>query len=293
MSIQQDQEIILVVDDSPDSIGMINTALAAEGFTVLVALDGNQAITIAEQITPHVILMDAIMPHMDGFECCQQLREFLPLTPILFMTGLTETESLVKAFDCGGTDYLTKPIDPIEMIARIKRHTQTARYLKEAQEALDVAHQYVFAVNNNGEIQWATPAARNELIAFENKNDLSESICQWLKNPEALEYPLKNNELSIDLRYVQQSSDNEHLIRLIRKTLGDAEILENELPLTKREAEVLLWLSYGKSNKEIAEILSMSPRTVNKHLEQIFPKIGAENRTVASSIAIRQLVKFE
>ena len=112
MSLKNTNPIVLVVDDSPDSLGMINASLNTAGYTVLVSLNGEQALNIAKQIKPDVVLMDAVMPVIDGFECCVQIRQILPLTPIIFMTGLTEVEHTVKAFECGGSDYITKPINP-------------------------------------------------------------------------------------------------------------------------------------------------------------------------------------
>ena len=107
-------DVVLVVDDSPESLGMLNVALNTQGFTALVALNGVQALAIVEKVKPDVILLDAVMPEMDGFETCKKLKEALPNTPIIFMTGLTEIDDVVKGFDAGGIDYVTKPIAPDE-----------------------------------------------------------------------------------------------------------------------------------------------------------------------------------
>lgn len=289
------QDIVLVVDDSPDSLGMINTALDEAGYTVLVALNGAQAIAIAEQLQPSVILLDAMMPMMDGFECCPKLRALLPLTPIIFMTGLTETESIVKAFEAGGNDYITKPIRPAELLARIKVHARNASYITNARDALDVARQYVFAVNRFGESLWATPEADNILKEVRGMdNELATVIGKWLAaNPQEKDLNLFINTDALSIRYFKRVSDDEHLLRLVHHdVMFNASALEQMLPLTRREAEVLLWVAHGKSNKEIADILAMSPRTVNKHLEQIFPKVQADNRTAATSIAIKTLLGF-
>jgi DNA-binding CsgD family transcriptional regulator len=90
--------------------------------------------------------------------------------------------------------------------------------------------------------------------------------------------------------FIQSINPNEKLLKLHDggKPSG-AELLRKVLNLTQRESEVLFWISNGKANRDIAEILGMSPRTVNKHLEQIFPKLGVENRTAAARIAIRTL----
>jgi DNA-binding response OmpR family regulator len=289
------KDIILVVDDSPDSLGMINTALDDAGYTVLIALNGTQALSIAEKLQPTVILLDAIMPHMNGFECCPRLRLLLPLTPIIFMTGLTETEHIVKAFEAGGNDYITKPIRPEELIARIRMHAQNALYITNAREALDVARQYVLAVNNEGDILWATPEAEQMLSSTKDYiSELTMATRQWLaETPTEQDLNIIINQQTLIIRHFKKVGENEHLLKLVHHdVIFNAEALEKLLPLTRRESEVLLWIAHGKSNKEIADILQMSARTVNKHLEQLYPKILADNRASATSIAIKTLLGF-
>ena len=94
----------------------------------------------------------------------------------------------------------------------------------------------------------------------------------------------------LKLLYVGQVGAEERLLRVIEGDAGsDQAVLKSRLMVTDREAEVLLWIARGKSNRDIAEILSLSPRTVNKHLEQIFTKLGVENRTSAAALAVRTL----
>ncbi len=288
--------IVLVVDDSPDSLGMINTALNQAGFTVLVSLNGQQALDIVAQIKPHVVLMDAMMPVMDGFECCQRMRQSLPLTPIIFMTGLTEVEHIVRAFEHGGTDYISKPIKPQELLARINLHLNNANLINNARIALDEARQYVMAVNPAGQLLWATPETQDLLKhqgidpkAFDPA--LQSQIRDWLSQKTAEDRVIHTRQKPLTLSYFKQLSQEEHLIRIVtQERLMDTEKLEAMLPITKREAEVLLWVAHGKTNKEIGEILSLSPRTVNKHLEQIYPKIQVDNRAAATSVAIQTLL---
>ncbi|MEJ2405097.1 MAG: DNA-binding response regulator [Candidatus Thiodiazotropha sp.] len=288
--------IVLVVDDSPDSLGMINTALNQAGFTVLVSLNGQQALDIVAQIKPHVVLMDALMPVMDGFECCQRMRQSLPLTPIIFMTGLTEVEHIVKAFEHGGTDYIPKPIKPEELLARINLHLNNANLINNARIALDEARQYVMAVNPAGKLLWATPETqdllkRHEIDTKTLDPGLQSQIQDWLNQRSDEERVVHTKQKPLTLRYFKQISQEEHLVRIVtQERLMDTEKLEAMLPITKREAEVLLWVAHGKTNKEIGEILSLSPRTVNKHLEQIYPKIRVDNRAAATSVAIQTLL---
>ncbi|HEB56038.1 MAG TPA: response regulator transcription factor [Gammaproteobacteria bacterium] len=292
----RDKTTVLVVDDSPGSLGMINMALDEAGIAVLIALNGQQAMNVLEQITPDIILLDALMPVMDGFECAREIRKKLPLTPIIFMTGLSEVEHIVKAFDAGGNDYIIKPIRPEELLVRIRQHTSSARMLIEAQKALDSMRQHVFCIDKNGRILWATPEAQTLLNQYQQQEgdegiEFSLRLSRWLPNGQAghdLALPVQQQNLVLTVHYFKQTEDDEYLLKIQSPNVEiDPLILEESLAITSREAEVLLWLAHGKTNREIAEILEMSPRTVNKHLEQMYPKIGADNRTVAASVAIQ------
>ncbi len=123
------KDVILVVDDSPDSLGMIHHALDQAGLTALVALEGEQALGIAEKMVPDLVLMDAVMPNLDGFETCRRLKRHpeLAAVPVIFMTGLTDSEDVVRGLEAGGVDYVTKPVRPDELIARIRVHLNNAR----------------------------------------------------------------------------------------------------------------------------------------------------------------------
>ena len=294
------KEIVLVVDDSPDALSLINDALEQAGMDVLVALEGRQALTIARRIRPDIILLDAIMPNMDGFDTCRALKADPGLAgiPVIFMTGLTDTRDVVKGLEAGGVDYLTKPINPSELLARMKVHLANARQTVSVHSALDDSGQHLMTVNHSGEVQWGTPQAYALLakaqvdLDWQNKH-LGAQINQWLATPElAQQQALKLRHLSypLELKLVSMHDNGEVLVRLIdgERPTG-ASLLKIKLSVTERESEVLHWIANGKTNREIAEILEMSPRTVNKHLEQIFPKLGVENRTAAAGVALRLL----
>ncbi len=120
MAKQEPRNIILVVDDSPNTLRMLTDAIEGAGMTVLVALDGEQALSLIERITPDVILMDAVMPGIDGFEICRRFKRHSELShvPVIFMTGLSETEDVIKGLDAGGVDQRTRPA---RLAARRKR----------------------------------------------------------------------------------------------------------------------------------------------------------------------------
>src|SRR5947207_7294814 len=131
-------EVVLIVDDVPDNLAVLHDALDESGYTVLVATNGEQALQRAAQARPDIVLLDAMMPGIDGFEVARRLKADAATAhiPIVFMTGLTETEHLIAALEAGGVDYVTKPIKPKEVLARMNVHLQGARRARqEARQA--------------------------------------------------------------------------------------------------------------------------------------------------------------
>ena len=208
---------VLVVDDAPDTLRMLCDALAGEGYTVLVARDGPQALARLDVVTPDAILLDGVMPGWSGFETCQRIKAHSvgQAIPVIFMTGLSDTSDVVAGFEVGGVDYVVKPIRIEEVLARLNTHVRNARRAREA-------------------VAQASMTQRSLPLSAPPETD----------------------------RLLQAS-------------------------LTPRETEVLTWLARGKTNRDIAEILGMSPRTVNKHLEHVFEKLGVETRTAAAAAAQR------
>ena len=291
--------IVLAVDDSAETLGMLNKALEKANMTTLVALEGLQAISIAQKMKPDIILMDAIMPNMDGFETCRRLKQDNQLKhiPVIFMTGLTEIEDVVKGFEAGGVDYLTKPINPVELVARMNVHLMNAKVTFSAQQALDSTGQILCGINESGEKVWATPQAELFFSSLEEKalaGDFFSMIKEWLSHDlkEGNKSRFENDGISTSCIYLGRSFNNEYLIRFLDdQEFNEQKYLQDFFSITKRESEVFLWLAKGKTNREIALILDMSPRTVNKHLEQLFRKLEVDNRTSAAAMAIQSLQK--
>ncbi|MBN8430196.1 response regulator transcription factor [Microbulbifer salipaludis] len=292
-------DIVLVVDDSPDTLSLINDILEQAGIDVLVALDGSQALNIARRLRPDMILLDAVMPGLDGFETCRLLKADPELAsiPVIFMTGLTESESIVRGLESGGVDYLTKPIQPSELLARMKVHLSNARLTSSAHQALDSTGQFLFTVDTEGRMHWATPQTYALLSSAgglepDTQAQVAEHLQVWLsRNPDGgQKLKLEGLRKPLAVVFIEQRDATMFLLKLVDDG-GPAgeDILREKLSLTKRESEVLFWIANGKTNREIGEILSVSPRTVNKHLEGVFSKLGVENRTAAAGIAIRAI----
>jgi len=292
---------VLVVDDAPGTLGLLNDTLEGAGYMVLVAQSAAAAMTVIERIIPDIVLMDAVMPGMDGFEACRRMKRNARLlsVPVIFMTGLTESEDVLRGFDAGGVDYVIKPVAPDEVLARISAHLANARVTRSAHAALDVAGRFLLATDRDGSVLWATPQAAT-LLRAASPDDAAGAAVPGLRLPgwpalaehEAPRLPpvtLPDGH-RVEFQHVGQIGPDELLLRVTTSDPGREEtLLRDRLGLTAREAEVLLWLGRGKSNRDIAEILVMSPRTVNKHLEGVFAKLGVENRASAAALAVRVL----
>lgn len=303
---QMQSDVVLIVDDVPENLSLLHDALDEAGYTVLVATNGESALQRARQSLADVILLDAVMPGMDGFEVARRLKaDFVTQhIPIVFMTGLTETEHVVAAFAAGGADYVTKPIKPQEVLARIAAHMQNARQIKQARSALDAIGQATLAVREaDGHLIWQTPLARVLLNTYFNidNEQAPAQLLAWItdarraaqdgRTPPVL-MSTETRRLFASL-HSSQEREGEWLLHLHEEShAAILKALIAAFQLTMREAEVLYWVSKGKINKDIGEILGASPRTINKHLEHVFQKLGVETRTAAANLAIGRVSKI-
>lgn len=303
---------VLVVDDAPDTLRMLCDALATEGYTVLVARDGAQALDRLELVVPDAILLDAMMPGLSGFETCQRIKAQAAWAhvPVIFMTGLSETADIVAGFGAGGVDYVVKPVRVEEVLVRLATHLRNARVTRLAREAVDVGGHGVLLLDARQRIAWRSPQAERWLRdSFPDLN--GDAPASWLQQLGSIP---TGHEVSLPLGTSVPAPAGHLVARSLGPAgLGETMVLlslaaerpadQGSMPpaaiepasrvqvasLTPRETEVLSWLAKGKTNRDIADILGMSHRTVNKHLEHIFEKLGVETRAAAAALASRAI----
>ena len=298
--------VVLIVDDVPENLAVLHDALDESGFTVLVASHGAAALARAADAQPDIILLDAVMPGMDGFEVCRRLKTGSATRhiPVVFMTGLTDSEHVLAGFAAGGADYVTKPLRTSEVLARIAAHLHTARQMNQARSALDAFGNAVIAITpGNGRIVWQTPLARDLMAAYFPVTDAAPPgtpavLAAWLAATEVA-HALGQSHGPLTVAHgakrlvfsAAELSENAQWMVVLREESDAAlvEALMAAFKLTQRESEVLNWVIKGKTNRDIGDILGTSPRTVNKHLEHVFVKLGVETRTSAAAMAINTL----
>lgn len=290
---EQGPGVVLIVDDAPENLAMLHEALDAAGYRVLVATDGQMALDRIARLLPDVILLDAVMPGMDGFETCRRLKAdaLVAHIPVVFMTGLSETDHILAGFQAGGVDYLTKPIRPPEVLARIAAHVRNARQMASARQAVDAAGHAMLSVDVLGRMRWQSPSAREWLGAYLGADGhLPPVALAWLVqgstqgSAQALPVVANGRRLSLS----RLSSDSQGATLLLRKhaSAPSPQTLGATYGLTGRESEVLYWVACGKINRDVGDILGMSPRTVDKHLQHVFEKLHVETRTAAVSMVL-------
>ena len=288
---------VLIVDDTPANLAFLSDALDDEGYEVLVAPSGLSALRQLELVRPDIILLDALMPGLDGFDTCQRLKANRDTQdiPVIFMTALTGTEDIVRGFGEGAVDYVTKPVRVEEVLARIATHIARSRSLRRAHSTVEALPRASLTVDADGAIRWLSERARDILPQASARGELPPAACEWLARCRQQDAGTsRSTTLTLGARrvlfeYCGIVEQDEMLLFCEPADEMTGASLTGAFGLTPREAEVLRWVAAGKTNREIGLILSLSPRTVTKHLEHIFAKLGVETRTAAASRALAVL----
>jgi CheY-like chemotaxis protein/DNA-binding CsgD family transcriptional regulator len=301
-------DIVMIVDDTPGNLALLSDTLSEAGYRVLVATDGQSALEQIVYLKPDIILLDVMMPGIDGFETCNRLKSDPDTAhiPVLFMTALSELDDLLRGFGEGALDYIVKPIRPPEVLARVDVHLSQARNLQRVEKALSNSPFSALAINSCGNITWLSPGATRWLDEFMQKHTflgigkvgspLPKPIFDWAK--QHLAGTGKSDEESFEsyragvsfAAKISACQNKGEYLLVLEKHSGewDLDSVRNSLGLTFREAEILMWISRGKTNKEVGVILGSSPRTINKHLEHIFEKLGVVTRAAAVSMVLQR-----
>ncbi|WP_299984800.1 response regulator transcription factor [uncultured Pontibacter sp.] len=208
---------ILVVDDDPDIVELLQYNLAREGYDVAQAENGKKAIEVAHTFKPNVILMDVMMPVLDGIAACRQLREEQDFrqTHIIFLTARSEEFSEVAAFDAGADDFITKPIKPRALLSRLAAYARRDAQQEEQEQVIEIGGLRIdrtsFAVYK-GDEKITLPKKEFELLSF-----LAATPNKVFTREELL-----NNVWGSDVYVIARTVDVH--IRKVREKIGEDQI---------------------------------------------------------------------
>lgn len=283
---------VLVVDDTPANLSLLLDALTDAGHEILVAESGRSALSLLEHTTPDLVLMDLVMPGLDGVATCRRLKERPECrdVPVIFMTAVEEPAQKLRAFEAGALDYITKPVYPPEVLARVAAHLQIRLLQKsladelalrvEAENQLSQSlDRAVILADAAGRIVFATRLA-SDLLHKHFPADTAGTLPADLGADGAA---------LLVRRFAERDRNDLQMLVLEERGAPPGPASLMTLGLTAREAEVLWWIAQGKSNPDIATILGANVRTVHKHVEHIFQKLGLETRNAATLAALEIL----
>ncbi|BAZ04434.1 hybrid sensor histidine kinase/response regulator [Calothrix sp. NIES-3974] len=225
-------ETILIVDDYPSNLRVLFTFLEEAGYRVLAVQNGENALQIVESNRPDLILLDILMPGMDGFEVCQRLQA-KPSTssiPIIFLTALSETENKLKGFELGGVDYVTKPIEKQELLARIQTHLS----LQKMRQNLKLHNQKLEAeIEVRKQIEkrlWEKTFLLQQAVDFEGLvRRITEKICDSLDENQILQTATEElyRVLQIDSCQIELHDESQQIAKIAFVYRPDTSGLKN------------------------------------------------------------------
>jgi signal transduction histidine kinase len=234
---QINKSLILLVDDIPDNIQLLGKLLNSR-YRTSFAKDGEQALTLVKKIRPDLILLDILMPEMNGFEVCRRLKACSETKdiPVIFLTALTNHEDITEGFRVGGVDYVKKPFQVEELLARVETHISLQNAKKALQEAIITRDRFFAIIAHDLRGPFGGFRELTELfirqINFLDKNDLKNNLENFRQSVKTL-YELLENLLSWSqlqqglMIYLPQRID-------LNKTIQDVMILFNQLAALKQ-----------------------------------------------------------
>lgn len=292
---------VLIVDDTPANLGVVLESLGSAGYRLLVAENGQRALDLLAKQPVDLVLLDVIMPGIDGFTTFARVRANPAWAdlPVLFMTAVDDPAQKVRALEAGAVDYISKPVHPPEVLARVRTHLELRAARKEL-EKQNAKLEAEIALRSDAEAQLAQSLDR-ALLVIDGDGRV---VFRTLRAAHLLHKHLPGHEpgrFPPELAGVERR-ESPHGILLVRRFAtkdgdplnvvylgeehappGPAELVA--LGLTPRQAEVLYWIAQGKTNAETSIILGTSPRTIDKHVEQLLERLGVENRLAAAAKA--------
>lgn len=221
MNTSKRQEKILVIDDNPLNLKMLDIILKNEDYNAIKAKDGIEGIKTAEQENPDLIFLDIMMPGMDGFEVCEKLKAN-PATkdiPVIFLTAKSDTEGVVRGFEVGAADYVTRPFNRIELIARLKTHLALKQSRDQVVELERRNSILAMIATTNHEINQPLTVLTGNLFLLKESLDVVTLSDQQIKvfqrlerSVEKIKEILKKYRKAASMRFEKYSSDAQIVI---------------------------------------------------------------------------------
>lgn len=258
---------ILIVDDIPSNIRLMVSILDEHGYSVSYAQNGDNAIELCSKTDFDLILLDVMMPGMDGFEVCEAMKEleYCKDIPVIFLTARTDQESILKGFETGGVDYVTKPFSEKELLVRIRTHLE----LKQTRDALA------------SELEFKKKLMTENALFITRRTELGNSIIEDLRKINRQTGNEFNDKIITAISRMktlikgQEWKEFEHRFEEEHSKFR-AKLIELHPNLTPNEVKLCTFLRLDMSSKEISEITQQTVRALETARSRMRKKLGLE-----------------
>jgi len=270
----RENPLILIVDDSPENLQVMANMLTNAGYRITMTKSAAKALQILDNITPDIILLDVLMPEMDGFELCRRLKasESTREIPVIFLTIKTESEDIVKGFQSGGVDYITKPFNKTELLARVQNHLE----LKRSKEELKARSKEIEEKNRRLEEQ-SEKLKEMDIIKsrfFANISHEFRTPLTLIQGPlEQMIAACSNQDEEKKRKLILMHRNTERLLRLINQLLELSKLENSKMKLQASKTNIISFV------KGIAD--SFQPPALQKELDLVFQAENEINHEVA------------
>lgn len=294
---------LLMIDDNPSNLKLLGQYLSGHGYDVYVANDGKNGLELSQRIIPDLILLDLIMPGMDGFEVFRTLQEnrTTKIIPVMFLTAKDENEAVVEGLKLGAVDYITRPYCREILLARVNTHLQIAKLTRNLQNTVNEKTMELHKANSN-----LRKLARDLVIARDHEKQQMAANLESGTIETLHEVQRQMNNLIDKPSLLEASSNFSQAAQNLAQVIAELQLMQSELSqsksspanhpdptphaslLTKREKDVLLLLAEGYTSKEAGGVLSLSIKTVQTHRANIREKLKITSTAGLIKFAIRE-----
>ena len=267
-----EEYVIMIIEDSLRGMKLLSGILSEHGFGVRQARSGSVALAAVNTRCPDLIILDIRMPEMDGFEICRQLKGN-PATravPIIFISALGGPDEKTQAFETGAIDYITKPFQASEVIARVKLHLTLSRMQQNLEEL--VSRRTIKLEESNTAMKVLLEHRQTERGRFEENviSQINSLIIPYLKRLKATKLDHRQSTLTDAIETNLNEITAQFSGRLYAKSAG----------VTPREMEVAALVKMGKTNHEISDTLNISEHAIAFHRQNLRKKLGLLGKKV-------------
>lgn len=271
-----DNSKILIVDDDFEVIQIILNYLKKQDFDIFYAKNGREALEKIQKTKFDCVLMDVQMPELNGFETCIKINEIISSPPVIFITGFNEPHTIKSAFESGGHDYITKPINKIELLTRLNNVLELKKYRESLIKLVE---------ERTKELEQKTEQLNKKNIA------LQEILNHLHKEKKEIAQTVVNEFITLiepflDKLFIKMDESEKEYVDLIKKNIkkiinknaGGFIQLKNKL--TDREFEICNFILKGLGSKEISNVMHIGLETVKSHRKNIRKKLELDSNTL-------------